>query len=403
MNQVAHSGQLGFMGNLGNTEVVVTQTLDERAVLEDGIARLRELLGSGWEITPYTVASSEPLVEDSGADAVYSVRALGGSAPYAQVVVEARTSLTPAAAKDVLLPQIRLLRRLYGQATVLVITPWLSPRARDVLTERGVSYLDLTGNVDLRLPTGVLIKTEGAQHSPNPTPRRRRRGLSGAAAGKLVRLLVDFAPPYRQKDLATVAGISAGYASRVLQTLDDEALITRDGTEIVEADWMELLRARAENYDVLRVNRAISMVARQGPEAAYRALISQGTSTVTVVTGSYAAREVAPTAVGGNLMFYVLPGPHMVESAAGELSLLSATGGGGNVIILQPTDEGPLERRRPFGVAEHVGFSQLALDCLSGPDRMPAEGEAVIAHMIKIEDEWRRGPGELSHEVSQLS
>lgn len=392
------------MGNSRKAEVVATPALDECAVLDEGIARLREHLGSGWEITPYNIASSElPPAEDSSADAVYSVRALSGSAPYAQVVVEARTSLTPAAAKDVLLPQIKLLRRLYGQATVLVISPWLSPRTREVLTERGVSYLDLTGNVDLRLPTGVLIRTDGAQHSPDPTPHRRRRGLSGAAAGKLVRLLIDFSPPYRQKDLAAVADISAGYASRVMQTLDDEALITRGGTEIVEVNWVELLRARAENYDVLRANHAASLVARKGPEAVYRALISQGTSSTTAVTGSYAAREVAPTAVGGTLMFYVLPGPHMVESAASELSLLPAAGGGGNTIVLRPNNRGPLERRRQFGAAEHVGLSQLALDCLSGPDRMPAEGEAVIAHMTRTEGEWRRGPGELAREVAQLS
>ena len=119
------------------------------------------------------------------------------------------------------------------------------------------------------------------------------------------------------------------------------------------------------------------MVARKGPDAVYRSLISQGTSNTTAVTGSYAAREVAPIAVGGSLMFYVLPGPRMVESAASELSLLPAAGGGGNVVILQPNNVGPLDRRRPLGAAEHVGLSQLAIDCLSGPGRMPAEGEQL--------------------------
>ncbi|MDQ3150452.1 MAG: hypothetical protein M3R63_01590, partial [Actinomycetota bacterium] len=373
---------------------------------EQGMARLAELLGPVFEITPYRVnagvSAAQGEDDDPGADAVYSIRALNTSAPYAQVVVQAKASLTPAAAKDVLLPQVRLLRRLYGQATVLVIAPWLSPRTRDVLTERQVSYLDLTGNVDLRLPTGVLIKTEGAQHNPGPTSHRRRRGLSGAAAGALARLLVDFAPPYRQKDLAAVGRVSPGYVSRVFQTLDDEALITRDGPYIVDVDWMALLRARAENYDVLHANHVTPMVTRKGPEAIYRSLISQGTGNTTAVTGSYAAREVAPVAVGGSLMFYVLPGLHMVESAASELSLLPAAGGGGNVIVLQPNNWGPLERRRPFGAAEHVGLSQLVLDCLSGPGRMPAEGEAVLAYMADTEAKWRRRRGELAQETAAL-
>jgi hypothetical protein len=380
---------------------VPTLALDERAILERGMDRLAELLGPGFEITLYRVAGGEE--SDEGIDAVYSVRATVGSAPYAQVLVEAKASLTPAAAKDVLLPQVRLLRQLHGQATVLVIAPWLSPRTRAVLAERQVSYLDLTGNVDFRLPTGVLIKTEGAQQNPDPTPHRRSRGLSGAAAGIIVRLLADFAPPYRQKDLAAVAGVSPGYLSRVLQTLDDEALIRREGSSIVAVEWPDLLRARAQNYNLLRSNHVTLTAMPKGADALYRTLLTQGSESTAVVTGSYAAREVAPVAVGGSLMIYVSPGPNGVADVADEFSLLPAAAGSGNVVLLHPPSTGPLQRTRSFGASEHVGLSQLVIDCLSGPGRMPAEGEAVLAHMIENEDAWRRRPGELAKDAAGLS
>ena len=382
----------------GNVPVLA---LDERAILERGMERLADLLGSGFEITPYRVAGR--LDNDEGADAVYSIRATSGSAPYAQVVVEAKTSLTPAEAKNIFMTQVRLLRQLYGQATVLVIAPWLSPRTRAVLGERQVSYLDLTGNIDIRLPTGVLIITVGAQLNPDPVPHRRTRGLSGAGAGIITRLLVDYAPPYRQKDLAAVGGVSPGYVSRVFQTLDAEALVTRDGVTIVEVAWPELLRARAQHYDVMRSNHVMLAVSSKGPDAVYRQLIAQGSETRAVVTGSYAAREVAPVAVGGQLMIYVSPEAHGVDDFVEEFSLLPAAGGRGNVVLLRPANEGPFDRPRSFGASEHVGLSQLALDCLSGPGRMPAEGEAVISHMIATQDAWRRGPGELVREAAGLS
>lgn len=380
---------------------MVDLAVSEHDVLEQGMARLAEILGPDFEVAPLRGGKEQPSgFGDVGADSVYTVRSLNVSAVFAQVVVQAKASLTPAAAKEVLLPQVRLLRQLFGHATVLVVVPWLSPRTRDVLAERRVSYLDLTGNVDLRLPSGVVIKTEGAQHNPAPNPPRRRRGLSGAGAGTITRLLVDFAPPYRQKDLADLGRISPGYVSRVMQTLDDEALITRDGSVIIEVDWLALLRARAQNYDVLRSNTAHTMVARAGPDATYHNLISKRSENTAVVTGSYAAREVAPVVVGGTLMIYIAPGVRSKDAVAQELSLMPAVGSQGNVILLQPNSMGPLERRRTFGAAEHVGLSQLAIDCLSGPGRMPAEGEAVLTYMTQNEDDWRRAPGELTKKAA---
>lgn len=377
--------------------------VDVRAVLEQGMARLAELLGSDFEISPLRVSGiDEP--NDTEADSIFTVRALNTSAPYAQVVVEAKSSLTPAAARDVLSTQVRLLRQLYGHATVLVIAPWLSPRTRDVLAGRQVSYLDLTGNIDLRLPTGIVIKTEGAQQDPHPTSHRRSRGLSGAAAGVITRLLIDFEPPYRQKDLAIAGHVSPGYVSRICQTLDDEALITRDGMHIVDVNWQALLRARADNYDVMKANHAVLMASRKTPDAIYRSMIAQGTENTAVITGSYAAREVAPVAVGGPLMIYVEPRVHSVDELAEELSLLQvSTGAPGNIVVLHPSNHGPFERRRAFGAAEHVALSQLVIDCLSGPGRMPAEGEAVLAHMAATEGDWRRRPAELAKVAAAVS
>lgn len=404
---VAQGDKLPATGNLqiwatwSNTGAVPALALDERAILDGGMDRLAELLGPDFEVTPYHVAGEA--AGDEGVDGIYTVRATVGSAPYAQVVVEAKASLTPAAAKDVLLPQVRLLQQLYRQATVLVIAPWLSPRTRVVLSERQVSYLDLTGNVDLRLPTGVLIKTEGAQRDPGSPSHRRSRGLSGASAGIVARLLVDFVPPYRAKELAAVAGVSPGYLSRLLRTLDDEALIRRERADIVEVVWPDLLRARSEQYNLLRSNHVTLTAAPKGADAVYRQLMTQGSECRAVVTGSYAAREVAPVAVGGSLMLYVSGDPNSVDDALDEFSLLPAAGGSGNVVLLHPTSTGPFQRTRSFGASEHVGLSQLVIDCLSGTGRMPAEGEAVLSHMLDAESVWRRAPGELSRQASGLS
>jgi len=93
---------------------------------------------------------------------------------------------------------------------------------------------------------------------------------------------------------------------------------------------------------------------------------------------------------------------HSDNAVAQELSLMPAAGSQGNVILLQPNNMGPLERRRTFGTAEHVGLSQLAIDCLSGPGRMPAEGEAVLTYMTQNEHDWRSAPSELAKRAAAL-
>lgn len=190
----------------------------------------------------------------------------------------------------------------------------------------------------------------------------------------------------------------------MLRNLDEEALITRDGAVIADVKWPELLRTRAASIDLMKINHVTPMVSRKGAEHVNRTLISQGSDVDLATTGSYAAREVAPSAVGGPLMLYVQPGAHTVEEAADELSLMPATNGGANVFLLKPPNRTPFRGLRDFGATKHVAYSQLVLDCLSGPGRLPAEGEAVLEFMIRTEHDgaWRRPPGALAEDTDPL-
>jgi hypothetical protein len=52
-----------------------------------------------------------------------------------------------------------------------------------------------------------------------------RRCRCGAGAGRVVRFLVDVAPPYTASAVAEFAGVSVPYVSRLLSMLDREALV----------------------------------------------------------------------------------------------------------------------------------------------------------------------------------
>lgn len=369
------------------------EDLDERDLLERGLSWLREVLHPVVAVEPLNMGSPEPdvspVVPDSGADMIVTLSDSGG---YSRLLLEAKRDLSPLEARTVFADKVNLMRRLTGQAAVLVVAPWLSPRTRAELRERGFGYLDLSGNVWLRLsrPT-VLIDKEGAQRDPQPRRRTGTAQLAGAKAGRLVRFLVDHRPPYRASEVAAGAGLSQPYVSRLLDALDDQALITRRQRMIVEVDWRNLLMARAERASLLKLNTASYWIAPQGSDRVLDMLRHQRESVggddlgAIAVTGSWAAAEVAPVSVGGQLMLYAASPGEWTKA----LGLLGPRPSGGDVVLLEPGDPVVFDRTRTVEGLSYVALSQLAVDLLGGTGRMPVEGQAVLDYMQSTENRWR--------------
>lgn len=118
-------------------------------------------------------------------------------------------------------------------------------------------------------------------------------------------------PPYRGTGLAEASGLSLGYVSKLLDAMESQRLIRREGRTVVDVEWAGLLRQRA----------------------------------------------VA----------------------------------GADVLLLRSTGSIALRGRRLIDNVPHVAVSQLVLDCLGGPGRMPAEGNSILEY-LKLDEEsrWRR-------------
>jgi hypothetical protein len=280
---------------------------------------------------------------------------------------------------------------------MLFVAPWISARTQEVLSEEGLNYLDPTGNVSVQVDRPLVrIKTSGADHSPEPVPRSGP-GLGGVKAARLVRDLVDFAPPHRAAELVERTGLSQGYVSKLLDALNAEALIKRDDSRlVVDVDWKGLLRSRAQSASSLMRTKHVSAIARRGRPQLLDALRSGRSEVPVVLTGSWVANQIAPLAVGGPLMAYVAGGPDALRAATKPLGLMRVdetanwSASGPDVILFQPPDDTPLQRSQRLDGLDCVAASQLVLDCLTGPGRMPAEGEAVLTWMEENLLDWRR-------------
>lgn len=337
----------------------------ETNILARGGKALERRLPPGWR-QKLAALRGTPREADA------TLRIVSPDGVEALLAVEVKARLFP---RDV--PGLkRRLERIEGGAG-LVMTEFLTPSAKRRLVEEDLNYLDLTGNIRLALSRpGLFIATEGATTDPNPA-EKGGRSLRGAKAGRVVRALCDFPPPLAVSTLAMKAGVDISYASRLLEWLAREGVVTRVGRGPVEAiDRARMIRRWAEDYSVLKSNEAQSFLDPRGISNLLRRLPTSGVRYA--VTGSLAANRLAPVAPARLAMVY-FDDP---DEAANALNL-TATDAGVNVMLLAPLDDIVFERTRTDESVTYVAPSQAAVDLLTSPGRSPAEGEAVLEWMAR--------------------
>jgi hypothetical protein len=157
------------------------------------------------------------------------------------------------------------------------------------------------------------------------------------------------------RELAKRAGVDPGYASRLVDFLDREALVTRTTRgPITSVDWQGLLR----RWSASTIRYA--------------------------VTGSWAAAQFAPVAPPRLLLVYV----DRLTPAEKELDVRPAEAGA-NVALLTPFDDVVFERTSEKAGVTIAAVSQIAADLLTSPGRGPNEAEALMKWMSDNEDVWR--------------
>jgi hypothetical protein len=359
--------QSGMLRIMRNSSFQETKLIDELS------ETLKSLLPEDWSIDllpPDRRYSTRP-------DAVFKLSSLDNQS--AVVIVEVKGEVAP---KNVpwMLSQVNQ----YPADATLILAPYLTDRARDLIVENGANYADSTGNLRLKLARPALfLQTSGATENPWRVERVVKT-LRGPISGRGVRALCELSPPYGVRELAERAGMQPGTISKLLAFLDTEALITRgDRGQVVSVDWQALVRRWASDYAFAQSNSVHSVLEPRGLGELERKLV--GSQLRYSVTGSVAAVLKAPIAPPRLAMVYV----ESAAEAIRKLKLVRAEAGT-NVILAEPYDPIVFERTwiGPLGLI-CAGLSQVAVDLLTGPGRSPNEAEALLTWMAANEHDWR--------------
>lgn len=350
------------------------------ALLEDAKRALLSTLPRGWFVSSLT---SENARANVGFDAQLTIESPGYFTRSFQL--ELKTN-----------PKRRDLAELLGavregvapQTETLLIARFLSPNLRAELEQREISFVDATGNVFIHsVDPAIFIRRDGANADPWRGPGRPVGSLKGLPAARLVRALADFTPPYTMPQLAKLSGASPGATYRLIDFLEQEALVERELPRVTSVRWSELLRRWSEETDGLSPNSTgTGFIEPRGAQEVLRKLRAVGSDEY-VISGSVAAGPYYSYAEARLVTLYANK-PIELAKKLGWRRVES----GANVIIAAPRSPVVFDRTTAVDGLRRVSPSQAAVDLLNGPGRQPAEGEALLEWMASHEDEWRRQP-----------
>ena len=268
------------------------------------------------------------------------------------------------------------------RAVPIVAASYLSPRARTLLRDRGVGYIDTTGNVRIEASTpGLFISADGVDRDPWPRDHKLQ-SLRGRGAARAVRAIVDTIPPYGVRELAQSTSVSAPTLSRVLDLLEREAIVTRVRGAVSAVDWQGAIRRWTEDYDQTESNTSTVALEPRGLMALEKKL--RTTKLRYVATGAFAAQRFDPIVPARLAAIYVTDAIEFIDRLD-----LRETEAGTNVVILEPLDPVVFDRAVDRDGLRCVAPSQLAADLLTGPGREPSQGEYLLKWMEKNEHVWR--------------
>ncbi|MEI6501256.1 MAG: type IV toxin-antitoxin system AbiEi family antitoxin [Armatimonadota bacterium] len=252
----------------------------------------------------------------------------------------------------------------------LLVVPHMSEFGKTLCRHAGISWLDLSGNADIRVER-LRVRVEG---KPNQFKRMERHtDLFAPRASRLARaLLSNPGREFNQRQLVNETGLSAGTISQMVRRYEQAAFIERerDGVSrrIRLSDGDTLLDAWHEAYDFSQHNiRAGHIPARSGREG-----LSQITGAFTsrgveyAATGLAAAWLLEPFASFRLVTVYVKQWPD--SEVMSELSVRDDPKGA-NVWFVLPKDEGVFYGSGQTDGTKHVNQVQVYLDLKGQAER----------------------------------
>lgn len=340
----------------------------EQDLIQGLESTLASVLPRGWQAKVARIPAA------GGADAALEVVSPVGDRVTACVEVKSRAE--PAQ----LVREVSWLQRC---ERALVVAPRLSTRAREILNEAGISWLEPDGDCRIAMD-GLFIERLGLSQARSDRGATGTRYVANLYAGgplRVVRwLLIEPERSWTIEDMADRTGLTLGFVSRIFKTLARDAYMDRARSANRVRDRDALLDAWVSAPPP---KDAVSERVATVPSTENLLQMIRGSSTTTryAVTAEAAADRIAPFARYSRVEMYV-------DDVAGWDRVLGLTSvpRGGNLVLIKASDAGVFDGAFERDGLQLVSRPQLYIDLVR---RGGAAAEAA-AFLRERGELWRQ-------------
>ncbi|MFH1226982.1 MAG: hypothetical protein V1701_03635 [Planctomycetota bacterium] len=329
-----------------------------------------------------------------------------------QIYGTIKTQVTPKILKEIGLWLARL-NESDPNIRYVLICPFLSPESQKYCQENRVDFIDLCGNILIRIPGKVLIQR---LNQPNlfKAPQLLRNPFFGASS-RVARVLLQF--PKRvwtvseiQQELIEESfkqgrdkyfQISLSSISKAIKSLEEALLIRRDGVKVVVPEPKQLLFNWIEKYQKQyrwarypRYNGAQYVVEAwkcNNPfgfdiKSSVQGLRNQFPNLQTIVTGSAAASFIAPFVNIDQIDIFILD--NYQQQTLLDFTSNTKQGKGPEFLFIYPYDQGVAMYARKIDDLTVASDIQTYLDCYALGGRDAKQAEYLLTNII--EKQWNK-------------
>jgi hypothetical protein len=313
---------------------------------------------------------------------------------------EIKAQVTPMILKEIG-PWLARLNSNNSNIWYVLICPFLSPESQKYCQENRVDFIDLCGNILIRIPGKVLIQR---LNQPNlfKTPQLLRDPFGGSSS-RVVRVLLN--SPNREWSMTgikeelgkeserqkwnDVFQLSISSVSKTIKSLEEELLIRRDGMKILIPDPRQLLFRWAEKYQARYQWMQRSFWAGKNPfgfdiKSSFSGLSAMFPDLSAVVTSSSAANIIAPFVNVDRIDVFIIP-----DLGSPDLRQLNNEQGiGPDFLFMPPYDTGVFMYAREIDSVRIASDIQIYLDCYARGGRDAKQAEYLLTNII--EKQWNK-------------